>query len=86
MVKTQNVDTELLKKAIVKSGLKLSYIVDTLGMSRQAFHKKQKGDTPFRQSEVYVICDLLKLNPEESSKIFFPEKLGDNQTQEEGAE
>lgn len=84
MVKTRNVDTEMLKEAIERSGLKTSYIVDTLGMSRQAFFKKQSGEIAFRQSEVYVLCDLLKLNPTESVKIFFPEKLGDNQTQEEG--
>lgn len=74
MVKTQNIDTELLDKAIEDSGLKVSYIVDTLGISRQAFDKKRKGDYAFRKSEVYVLCDLLRISDDAlKTKIFFPE-------------
>lgn len=72
MVKTQNIDTELLNNAIRRSGLKISFIADTLGISRQAFNNKRKGNTKFRKSEVYVLCDLLKLTTEESNLIFFP--------------
>ena len=75
MVKTQNVDTALLDKAIEKSGLRSSYIAEKLGISRQAYNKKRTGKTAFRQSEVYVMCDLLRLNETEGSNIFFPEKL-----------
>lgn len=76
MVKTQNVDTALLDKAIEKSGLKTNYIVEKLGISRQAYHKKRLGKSAFRKSEVYVMCDLLKLNEAECMQIFFPEMLG----------
>ena len=76
MVKTQNVDTKLLDEAVEKSGLKTSYIVDKLGISKQAYHTKRNGKIAFRQSEVYVLCDLLHLNDEERMKIFFPEMLG----------
>ena len=76
MVKTQNVDTELLEQAIERSGLKVSYIYEQLGISRQAFAHKRKGHFSFRQSEVYVLCSLLNLNDEEKVKIFFPERLG----------
>ena len=76
MVKTQNVDTELLDKAIEKSGLKTTFIIDKLGISKQAFHQKRLGKSAFRQSEVYVLCDLLHLNDDEGRQIFFPEMLG----------
>ena len=76
MIKTQNVDTTLLNEAIEKSGLKVNYILEQLGISRQAFDKKRKGCTAFRQSEVYVLCDLLKLDGDKKIEIFFPEKLG----------
>lgn len=76
MVKTQNVDTELLDLAIAKSGLKTNFIVDKLGISRQAYNKKRLGKSAFRQSEVYCLCTLLGLDETESTKIFFPEKLG----------
>ena len=72
MVKTQNVDTKLLDKFIENSGLKIQYIVDTLGISRQAFDKKRKGVYAFRKSEIYVLCDILKIPDVSRSQIFFP--------------
>lgn len=72
MVKTQNIDTALLEDAIEKSGLKISYILDKLGITRQAFDRKRKGQYAFRQSEVYVLCDLLNLDDDMRSLIFFP--------------
>ena len=73
VVKTQNIDTELLNQAIDDSGLRIGFIADTLGISRQAFDKKRKGINAFRQSEVYVLCDLLKINDDaKKSRIFFP--------------
>lgn len=76
MVKTISINTEMLDRAIENSGLKTNYIVEQLGISRQAFDKKRKGENAFRQSEVYVLCDLLKLDGTQGSEIFFPEKLG----------
>lgn len=73
MEKTQNIDTTLLDLAIENSGLKTSYISDTLGISRQAFDRKRKGKIAFRKSEVYVLCDLLKINDTGlKMKIFYP--------------
>jgi ACT domain-containing protein len=64
----------LLDEKINNSGLKVNYIVESLGISREAFYKKKNGRTPFRKSEIYVICDLLKItNDEEKTKIFYPE-------------
>ena len=73
MQKAQNVDRELLDNAIKNSGLKVSFICDTLGISRQAFDKKRKGINSFRKSEVYVICDLLRITDNSlKAKIFYP--------------
>lgn len=74
MQKTQNIDTVLLEKAIAESGLKTSFICDTLGISRQAFDKKRKGKNSFRKSEVYVLCDILRITDNSlKGKIFYPE-------------
>lgn len=73
MVKTQNVDVELLEEAIVKSGLRIAVFLDALGISRQAFDQKRKGKVCFRKSEVYVMCDLLKLDEGQGMRIFFPD-------------
>lgn len=70
MVKTQYVDTEMLDKYISDSGLRIGFIVDTLGISRQAFDKKRKGEIAFRAAEIYVLCDLCKIPNNVRPKIF----------------
>ena len=72
MVKTQDVDSELLDEYIKRSGLRIGFLVDNLGISRQAFDKKRKGLIAFRAPEVYVLCDLLKIPEDMKPKIFLP--------------
>jgi hypothetical protein len=76
VVKTQNIDSEKLELAIKNSGYRPGYIVEQLGISKQAFDMKRKGRTAFRGSEIYVLVDLLKLTDQEKNEIFFPEMLG----------
>lgn len=70
MIKTQYVDSDALNEYIKKSGLKIGSIVEALGISRQAFHKKRYGEIAFRASEIYVVCDLLKIPEDIRPKIF----------------
>ena len=73
MVKTHKINTELLEEYIDNSGLRIAYILEQLGISRQAFDKKRKGVFAFRQSEVYVLCDLLRITDDATkAKIFYP--------------
>jgi len=65
------VNTELLDKKIEESGLKVSFIIEKLGLSHNGFYKKKNGKTPFRASEVYVLCDLLKISDEEEKRLIF---------------
>lgn len=67
------VNTDLLNKAIESSGLKIGFIVEKLGISRQAFDRKVKGIVRFRAAEIYVLCDLLHLSDTQANKIFYPE-------------
>lgn len=69
------INTQLLDEKIDSSGLKVGFIVDTLGLSRNGFDKKRKGVTPFRVAEIYVLCDMLKISEKEKSKIFFADKV-----------
>ena len=69
------VNTQLLEQRIEDSGYKLGYIVSNIGVSRQAFSKKLKGQTPFRIAEIYVLRDLLKLSSEDEQAIFFADKV-----------
>ena len=66
------VNTSLLDLYIEKSGYKTNYICDKIGISRQAFHEKKKGRYAFRTSEIYVLCDLLKIPDDDKKKIFLP--------------
>ena len=76
MVKTQYIDTKLLEEYIEKSGLRVGYICKQLGISRQAFDKKKKGITAFRQSEIYVVCDLLRITDVSvKNQIFFAQNV-----------
>lgn len=68
-------NTQLLDARIEQSGLKVGHIVETLGLSRNGFDKKRKGKTPFRTAEIYVLCDLLKLNDADKTDIFFANKV-----------
>lgn len=68
------VNTDKLNEYIEKSGLRINFIVEKLGISRNAFDLKRKGVISFRVSEVYVLCDLLRISdPDEKEKIFYPE-------------
>lgn len=67
------VNTQLLDEKIVQSGLKLGFIVETIGLSRNGFDKKRKGKTPFRTAEIYVLSDLLGLTDADKAAIFFAE-------------
>lgn len=64
------VDEDLLDEKIKESGRLISYLTQQLGLSRYGFYKKCKGQIPFRASEIYVLCDILKLSNEDKKKIF----------------
>ena len=63
-------DVNLLKEWISKSGLKIGYIIDQLGISRAAWDQKINGGIPFRKSEAYAISSMLGMTDDVSSKIF----------------
>lgn len=73
MAKAKILDSELFDKYMENSGYKVNYIVDNLGISREAFNRKRKGEIPFRASEIFVLCTLLNITDEkDKNKIFYP--------------
>ncbi len=69
------VDTQHLGKKIEDSGLKTSFIVEKLGISRQAFDFKRRNIRKFRIAEIYVLCDLLNITDNERQEIFFANEV-----------
>lgn len=54
-------NTALLKQLIEESGLKVGFIADFVGISRQLLWKKVNNLTPFNQYEIDKLCEVLKI-------------------------
>lgn len=68
-------DTYKLRYKIKSSGLKISYLAEQLGLSRQGLANKINGDTEFIASEISKMSDLLRLTLEEREEIFFNKQV-----------
>lgn len=65
-------DTKLLKSKIEGSGLKLCFIADKVGITRQALYKKINGQVPFNQFEIERMCAALDVKTlTEKEALFF---------------
>ena len=65
-------NTELLREAITRSGLKLQFIADTLGISRFALDNKIENKSQFKSGEIKTLCNLLGIESlSEKELIFF---------------
>ena len=65
-------NTQLLRKKIKNSGLKISYIADVLEISRYQLYRKIENIRPFNQYEIEKICHLLNIKSvQEKESIFF---------------
>lgn len=69
-------NTEMLRDAIKKSGLKLEFIAEKLGITRFSLSKKIENVTEFKTSEVQKMCDVLQItDPQDKEAIFFAQKV-----------
>lgn len=69
-------NTGLLKQKITESGLKISFIADFVGISRQLLWKKINNQTPFNQYEIEKMCTVLKITKlSEKEAIFFAKNV-----------
>ena len=69
------VDTISLEKKISESGYRTGYIIEKLGISRQAFDFKKRNKRKFRTAEIYVLCSLLNISDDEKQGIFFANEV-----------
>lgn len=69
-------NTKLLEELIRESGLRLGFIAEKLGISRQALYKKIKGLVSFNQNEIKMLCELLHITKWSVIKaVFFAENV-----------
>lgn len=64
-------NSKLLKQEIKKSGIKLKFIAERLGISAYGLQLKIDGKNEFKNSEIIAICDTLNLANHMRDKIFF---------------
>ena len=65
-------NTALLQEKIKASGLKLEYLADLLGITRQALGNKISGRNAFNQYEVGILCRALDITTfKDICAIFF---------------
>lgn len=69
-------DTALLREQITQSGLKMFYIAQKLGLSRQQFTKKVDNKAPFSQLEIAGLCKILGISDlKVKDAIFFADRV-----------
>lgn len=65
-------DVQYLEETIKESGLKLSYLAEKCGLTRQGFRLKCKKPESFTAAQVSVLCKELKITQASKQKqIFF---------------
>ena len=65
-------NTSLLREYIKKSGLKISFIAEQLGISRSWLTKKINDEVSFNQYEIADLCRLLHIETtKEKESVFF---------------
>ena len=65
-------DTKLLKEWIARSGLKLMYIAQCMGLSRAGLYNKINNRRPFNQYEIDKLCQVLQIvSVHDKEAIFF---------------
>lgn len=65
-------NTELLKKAINESGIKISAILEKMNIKAYStLRAKIENKREFTASEIKKLCEILNLNGEQCDAIFF---------------
>lgn len=69
-------NTSLLNQYIERSGLKLTYIAQAIGLSRSGFYKKINNQAAFNQYEIEALCSVLGIKSlREKEAVFFAKNV-----------
>lgn len=63
-------DVERLKNIIDKKGLRMSWIAEKMGVTRQCLNNKMMGHADFSRTQIAQIAEILGLNKTEIVEIF----------------
>lgn len=68
-------NTELLREIIDRSGYKLRYIAQCIGITYQGLLKKINNESEFKASEISSLHHLLQMSEQEREAVFFAEDV-----------
>lgn len=66
---------EEFRVALIKAKMTMADLAKAIGISSASLSYKVNNKRDFMASEIKKIADLLRLTPEESTKIFFAERV-----------
>ncbi len=66
---------EYLNNRIDEIKIPITTIAKRIGISRQSFYLKIKGEREFKVSEVSKLCDILRLTNKEKTLVFFADRV-----------
>lgn len=76
-------DVTLLRDKIAKSGYKMQYIAQQLGITPQGLYLKLNNTNQFRADEIQILCRLLHItDAREMKRIFFTNSVDEVSTKE----
>ena len=70
-------DSEKLERLIKASGYKKGFIAEKLGLSRGGLYNciNNKDNMEFKASQIDALCELLNIEPEQRTAIFFAKSV-----------
>ena len=68
-------NTVLLRQKIDRSGYKIIFLAEQVGLTPQGFYKKLKDGSDWTFTQVMILKELLHLTKEEVNSIFFNSKV-----------
>ncbi len=71
------VDSKLLEHRIKELGLKKWYLAEQMGLSPYGMQKKIDGVNEFKASEIFKMCELLKIEDSDTRDAIFFAVKGD---------
>ena len=67
------IDYTDLKRRMTELRYSQRDVAKAIGMTESHFARKLKGEYAFTQTDIYKICDVLKISPTKIGKYFFTE-------------
>ncbi len=66
-----------IKACRVRLGIKVSHMADALGITDDAYRKKEKGEVSFKPTDIPIVAKELSMTAQQVNDYFFDGELPD---------